>query len=199
MPKGPRFAGVGIIVMSDIQRSIRTLLRISSGEWTKKALAEAEQCHPDTIANIFAHLRRCGIKIECTGYPDYRFFTTRGGEWWVKSIPKNDALAIRRELRIEAISDETLEAREIRLSKDREYQRRYYPNLKKRKEVLRSEKKHAEEIDEVRAAALEKKLPSRKEKQKEYYRLRKASETPEARAERLKKSKEYYIKFLKKK
>ncbi len=181
--------------MSDIQRAVRILLRISSGEWTKKALAEQEGCHTDTVANVFAHLRKCGINIECTGYPDYRFFAARGGDWWVKSIPKNDRLAVRRELRIEKISAETKEEKAIRLAKDREYQRRYYPNLSKRRQALRSEMVVDKEVSKIRAER-------REQKRREDYLKRKANETPEARQTRLEKarkySKEYYHKFKKK-
>lgn len=78
-----------------IQRAIRILICLGNRQenWTARMLAEHHGCCIDTVKNIFKHLRACGIRVECSGYPDYYWTLDDSGivKIKIKSIQRRPA------------------------------------------------------------------------------------------------------------
>lgn len=63
-----------------IQRAFRIYFCLldKNTNWTARMLAEHHDCHVDTVKNIFAHLRACGINVVCSGHPEYYWHIKKG-------------------------------------------------------------------------------------------------------------------------
>ncbi len=167
---------------SEITRALKVFLKIKKAPTTKKALALEFECHPDTIDNLFNHIREAGYDVICSGYPEYTYVARKSRSKRkrirIKYATEEERRAARREwhrnynkMRREAQAKNKIPGRpgrkrlpeEEKRRRQKEYQKKYA--LENREKILQYHRKAA--------AIRRKKKPlteEQKAKQREYYR-----------------------------